>query len=86
MTGLTEIVGQHTGRARTVLRYAHTTGELVAEAKRPGFTAQSWAPLAALVSVVGDFHSVVNSLSVYEFADDDRIRRLDLYLQMALPG
>lgn len=140
MTGLIEIVGQHTGRARTVLRYAHTTGELVAEAKRPGFTAQNWAPLAALVdtenfhrvgafkedmdwaayvtfltdwattsewectfkriterdglvfleleerSVVGDFHSVVNSLSVYEFGDDDRIRRLDLYLQMALPG
>jgi hypothetical protein len=37
-------------------------------------------------SVVGDFRSVVNSLSVYEFSDDGRIRRLDLYLQMPLPS
>ena len=37
-------------------------------------------------SVVGDFRSVVNSLSVYEFSDDGRIRRLNLYLQMELPS
>ncbi len=128
------------GRVDTVLRYAETTGELVAKAKQPGFTAESWSPLAELVdtenffrvgpfkeemdwdayvafltgwasssewectfkritehdglvfleleerSVVGDFRSVVNSLSVYEFGPDDRIRRLDLYLQMALPA
>lgn len=140
MTGLTEIVSQHTGRTRTVLQYAQTTGELVTKAKQPGFTAESWSPLAELVdtdnflrvgpfkeemdwdaylafltgwattsewecsfkritehaglvfleleerSVVGDFRSVVNSLSVYEFGADDRIRRLDLYLQMALPS
>lgn len=126
-------------RADTVLRYAKTTGDLVAKAKQPGFTAADWAPLAELVdtenfhrvgafkeemdwdayvafltgwattsewectfkritehdglvfleleehSVVGDFRSVVNSLSVYEFGSDERIRRLDLYLQMALP-
>jgi hypothetical protein len=126
-------------RAETVLRYAKTTGDLVAKAKEPGFTAGDWAPLAELVdtenflrvgafkeemdwqtyadfltgwattsdwectfkritdhdglvfleleerSVVGEFRSVVNSLSVYEFGADDRIRRLDLYLQMALP-
>ncbi|OBH31076.1 hypothetical protein A5692_18010 [Mycobacterium sp. E342] len=36
-------------------------------------------------SEVGDFNSVVNSLSVYEFTDDDRIRHIDLYLQMAPP-
>ena len=140
MTGLTGIVGRHTGRTRTVLQYAQTTGDLVTKAKQPGFSTQSWAPLAELVdtenffrvgpfkeemdwdayvvfltgwagtsewectfkritehdglvfleleerSVVGDFRSVVNSLSVYEFGADDRIRRLDLYLQMALPA
>jgi hypothetical protein len=140
MTGLAEIVDRHTGRTRAVLRYAQTTGELVAKAKAPGFTTESWAPLAELVdtenffrvgpfkeemdwdgyvafltgwattsewectfkritehdglvfleleerSVVGDFRSVVNSLSVYEFGADDRIRRLDLYLQMELPA
>lgn len=37
-------------------------------------------------STVGEFHSVVNSISVYEFDDADRITRIDLYLQMALPA
>lgn len=37
-------------------------------------------------STVGEFHSVVNSISVYEFDADDRITRIDLYLQMALPA
>ncbi len=37
-------------------------------------------------SSVGDFESVVNSLSVYEFDEADRIAHIDLYLQMALPG
>lgn len=36
-------------------------------------------------SEVGDFSSVVNSLSVYEFTDDEKIRRIDLYLQMTPP-
>lgn len=33
---------------------------------------------------VGDYSSVVNSLSVYEFNDDDKITHIDLYLQMAM--
>lgn len=37
-------------------------------------------------SQVGDFTSVVNSMSVYEFSDDEKIRHIDLYLQMALPN
>ena len=140
MPELAAIVTAHTGRSRTVLEYAATTGRLVAQAKQPDFTAADWAPLADLVdtanflrvgafkeemdwpgyvefltgwattsewectfkritehndlvfleleerSVVGDFRSVVNSLSVYAFSEDGRIRRLDLYLQMALPG
>ena len=37
-------------------------------------------------SAVGDFTSVVNSLSVYEFNDAGKIRHIDVYLQMALPS
>lgn len=36
-------------------------------------------------SVVGDHHSTVNSVSVYEFNAAGKIRHLDIYLQMALP-
>ena len=34
---------------------------------------------------LGDFSNVVNSLSVYEFTDNGKIRHIDLYLQMELP-
>ncbi|MBP2452469.1 hypothetical protein [Mycolicibacterium lutetiense] len=37
-------------------------------------------------SRMGDFESVVNSVSVYEFTADDKVRHIDVYLQMALPG
>ena len=37
-------------------------------------------------SAVGDFTSVVNSLSVYEFDAAWKIRRIDVYLQMELPN
>lgn len=131
-----DVIGSHTGRARTVLQYSIVTKRLVDEAKEPGFSADSWEPLAELVAVdefervgpfkevmtwpeyvgfltnwatssqwecsfkyitesggrvfleleerseVGDFSSVVNSLSVYEFTDDDRIGHIDVYLQM----
>lgn len=36
-------------------------------------------------SRTGDFTSVVNSVSVYEFNDSGKIRHIDVYLQMALP-
>jgi hypothetical protein len=134
-----DVIGSHTGRARTVLQYCVVTKRLVDEAKNPGFSVDTWGPLAELVAIdefervgafkevmkwpdyvefltnwatsskwecsfknvtesggrvfleleerskVGDFSSVVNSLSVYEFTDDDRIRHIDLYLQMTLP-
>ena len=35
---------------------------------------------------MGDFESVVISISLYEFTADDNIRHIDLYLQMALPN
>ena len=37
-------------------------------------------------SSVGDFHSVVNSLSVYEFTAEGKVRHIDVYLQMELPS
>lgn len=37
-------------------------------------------------SKMGTFESVVNSMSVYEFSTDNRIRRIDVYLQMELPS
>lgn len=134
-----DVIGGYTGRARTVLQYSAVTKRLVDEAKKPGFSAHSWGPLAELVAVgeferigafkevmtwpdyvefltnwatssewecsfkhitesggrvfleleerseVGDFSSVVNSLTVYEFTDDDRIRHIDVYLQMTPP-
>jgi hypothetical protein len=37
-------------------------------------------------SSVGDFASVVNSMSVYEFNDTGKIVHIDVYLQMELPS
>lgn len=36
-------------------------------------------------SQVGDFSSVVNTVSVYEFNADNKVRRVAVYLQMELP-
>lgn len=36
-------------------------------------------------SVVGEFRNVVNSLSVYEFNSANKIKHIDVYLQMELP-
>jgi hypothetical protein len=36
-------------------------------------------------SRIGDYSSIVNSVSVYEFNADNKIRHLDIYLQMPLP-
>lgn len=37
-------------------------------------------------SRVGDFSSVVNTVSVYEFDARDKVRRIAVYLQMELPS
>ncbi len=37
-------------------------------------------------SRMGDFNSVVNTVSVYEFNADDKIHRIAVYLQMELPN
>ncbi|MDH6242604.1 hypothetical protein [Mycobacterium sp. OTB74] len=140
MTTIDDVIGQSTGRARTVLDYSQIMKKLVKEAKQPGFSAESWAPLAELIatdefvrigpfkdvmnwaeyvefltnwatssdwdcsfkritetpdvtfleleerSQIGDFSSVVNSASVYEFNAENKIRYIAVYLQMELPG
>ena len=37
-------------------------------------------------SRTGDYSSVVNSVSVYDFNSAGKIRHIDIYLQMELPG
>jgi hypothetical protein len=137
---VSEVAGAYDGLSRTVLDYSLLMKQLVDRAKEPGFSVDSWAPLAELVAVdefrrvgpfkdamdwreyvgfltgwatssewdcsfrritetaglvfleleerseVGDFRSVVNSLSVYEFDAAGKLRHLDVYLQMELPG
>jgi len=140
MSDIEKVIEDYDGAQRRVLEYGQTVERLVAAAKEPGFSLESWAPLAELVAVdefvrvgnfkevmnwqeytsfltnwaassewdcsfkrlteangvvfleleersrIGDFRSVVNSLSVYEFNPDLRIRRIDVYLQMELPS
>ncbi|PRC46140.1 hypothetical protein C6A85_91600 [Mycobacterium sp. ITM-2017-0098] len=139
MTTIDDAIGETTGRSRLVLEYSQTMSRLVQSAKDPGFSIDSWAPLAELIAVeefvrigpfkevmnweeytefltnwakssdwdcsfkrltesddvafleleerstIGDFSSVVNSASVYEFNADDKITYVAVYLQMQLP-
>jgi hypothetical protein len=60
-----EVAGSYTGLARIVLDYSLLMKRLVDEAKQPGFSVDSWAPLAALVAVdeferVGNFKEVMS--------------------------
>jgi len=72
MADVTDVIDGYSGRRRTVLDYCVTTKRLVDEAKKPGFTAESWAPLAELVSVdeferVGAFKEVMTWSDYVEF-------------------
>jgi hypothetical protein len=65
MQEVSDVIGNYTGNARKVLEYSLIMKRLMDEAKQPGFTEESWAPLAALVAVdeferVGNFKEVVN--------------------------
>ena len=51
--------------SQTALDYSHLMKRLVDEAKQPGFTIESWAPLAELIDTqnfvrVGNFKEVMN--------------------------
>ena len=140
MTTIDDVIGETSGRSRAVLEYSQITKRLVESAKQPGFTVESWSPLAELIAIdefvrvgpfkevmnwdeyaefltnwavsadwdcsfqrvtetadlvfleleersrMGDFNSVVNTVSVYEFNADDKLRRIAVYLQMELPN
>jgi hypothetical protein len=139
MTTIDDAIGDATGRSRAVMEYSQTMARLVKSAKNPGFSVESWAPLAELIAVdefvrigpfkevmnwdeyaefltnwakssdwdcsfkrltettdvafleleersrIGDFSSVVNTASVYEFNANGKIRYIAVYLQMQLP-
>ncbi|OBJ03955.1 hypothetical protein A5660_19475 [Mycobacterium alsense] len=139
MTTIDDVIGQTTGRSRVVLQYSQIMTDLVKSAKGPGFSVDSWAPLADLIATdqfvrigpfkevmnwreytrfltnwarssdwecsfkriteaadvafleleersrIGDFSSVVNTASVYEFNADNKIRYIAVYLQMQMP-
>ncbi len=63
-----EVVGSYTGLSRKVLDYSLVMKRLVDEAKRPGFSESSWAPLAELVAV-DEFERVGNFLEVMRWPD-----------------
>ena len=67
-----DVIDGYTGHARTVLDYSVVTMRLVDEAKKAGFTVDSWAPLAELVAVdqferVGAFKEVMGWSHYVEF-------------------
>jgi len=65
MRDLDDVVGEYSGLSLKVLEYSQVMKRLVDSSKEPGFSEQSWAPLAELVSVdeferVGNFKEVMN--------------------------
>ena len=61
---LDAVIGNYTGLARKALDYSQMMKRLVDEAKHPGFSVESWAPLAAFVDTerferVGNFKEVM---------------------------
>lgn len=65
MHDVDDIINDYSGLSRKVLDYAVITKGLVDEAKKPGFTVDSWAPLAELIDTesfvrVGNFKEVMN--------------------------
>lgn len=62
---VSDIVGEYTGLSRKVLDYSLIMKRLVDAAKLPGFSVESWAPLADMVAVdeferVGNFKEVMS--------------------------
>jgi hypothetical protein len=62
---VSEVIAEYQGLSRKVLDYSLLMKRMVDGAKQPGFSEQSWAPLAELVAVeeferVGNFKEVMN--------------------------
>lgn len=67
-----DVADDYSGFSRAVLEYCMTTKRLVDAAKRPGFTSDSWTPLARLVDTdtfvrVGNFKEVMNWQEYIDF-------------------
>lgn len=67
-----EVIDGYSGRSRAVLEYSMVVKRVVDEAKKPGFSVESWAPLAKLVDVdefqrVGAFKEVMNWTDYADF-------------------
>jgi len=67
-----EVAGDYTGLSRRVLAYCLLMKRLVDEAKKPGFSVDSWAPLAELVAVddferVGNFKEIMDWRAYVDF-------------------
>lgn len=67
-----DIADDYDGRSRAVLDYCMTTKRIVDQAKRPGFSADDWAPLTDLVDTeafirVGNFKEVMNWREYVDF-------------------
>ncbi|ABW10849.1 conserved hypothetical protein [Parafrankia sp. EAN1pec] len=63
-----EVIGDYTGNARKALEYGLIMKRLVDQAKAPGFSVESWAPLAELIAV-DEFERVGNFKEVMTWAE-----------------
>jgi hypothetical protein len=68
MKDVSEVVRQYSGLSRTVLEYSLIMKRLVDAAKKPGFSDDSWAPLAEFVAI-DEFERVGNFLEVMTWRD-----------------
>jgi hypothetical protein len=65
---ISEVIGSYSGLSRRVLDYSIVMKRLVDEAKQPGFSEASWAPLAEMIAV-DEFERVGNFLEVMRWPD-----------------
>ncbi|WP_328363348.1 hypothetical protein OG976_09790 [Mycobacterium sp. NBC_00419] len=75
MRDVADVIDDYTGRSRTILEYSLLMKRLVDDAKQPGFSPESWAPLAELIDTadfvrVGNFKEVMNWDSYVGFLTD----------------
>lgn len=64
MQDIEDVIDQYSGLSRQVLEYSRLMKQLVDQAKQPGFSEASWAPVAAMVDTerfqrVGNFKEVM---------------------------
>jgi len=72
MKEVSDVIADYRGLSRKVLEYSLTMKEMVDRAKLPGFSVDSWGPLAEFVAVeefvrVGNFKEVMNWRQYMEF-------------------